>query len=69
MGDVVNLRLARKQRERAAARRRTDAATATPPPDAERLKAEAELEQRRLEGHRRTPADPATHADPGADAP
>lgn len=57
MADVVNLRTVRKQRERAEARRRSGIATGGASAEAERLKAEAELEQRRLDGHRRDTED------------
>ena len=54
MGKVVNLRTARKQRGRAEARRRAAEAagrSAADAAEAERLRASAELERRRLEGH------------------
>ena len=53
MAEVVNLRTVRKQRDRAEARRRTGVATGGTSAEAERLKAEAELQLRRLDGHRR----------------
>jgi Domain of unknown function (DUF4169) len=56
MAEVVNLRTARKQHKRAADRRRGDdssARTGADAADSERLRAEAELERRRLDGHRR----------------
>lgn len=55
MGSVVNLRTARKQRGRAEERERTATATRTAPAgaEAERVRAEAALERRRLDGHRR----------------
>lgn len=56
MAKVVNLRTVRKQRGRADDRRRAErdtARTAADPAEVERLRAEAELERRRLDGHRR----------------
>jgi hypothetical protein len=55
MAKVVNLRTARKQRTRAEARRRGDEAAGRPgvAADSERQRAVAELERRRLDGHRR----------------
>ncbi|MFT3973909.1 MAG: DUF4169 family protein [Amaricoccus sp.] len=50
MAEVVNLRTARKQRERAEARRRVAVRTGD---EAERARAEAALERRRIDGHRR----------------
>lgn len=52
MADVVNLRTVRKQRKRAEARR--DATTPTvEKAELERVRAEAALERRRLDGLRR----------------
>jgi hypothetical protein len=56
MARIVNLRTARKQRTRAGDRQRVERETAraaADPVEAERLRAEAELERRRLDGHRR----------------
>jgi hypothetical protein len=53
MAEVVNLRIARKQRARDAARRRV-VAPAVDAAETERAKAVAALERRRLESHRRT---------------
>jgi hypothetical protein len=50
MADVVNLRTARKQRERAEARRKVAVRTGD---ETERAKAEAALDRRRFDGHRR----------------
>lgn len=50
MADVVNLRIARKQRERAEARRKVAVRTGD---ETERAKAEAALDRHRLDGHRR----------------
>lgn len=52
MADVVNLRTARKQRERAEARRRV-AVRSDGGAEVERAKAEAARERRQLDGHRR----------------
>jgi hypothetical protein len=49
---VINLRTARKQRGRAEQRRRVEQETAADPGELDRARAEAELERRRLEGHR-----------------
>ena len=52
MAKVVNLRTVRKQRSRDA--RRQEAAGTTPEAaEAERARAAAEVERRRLDGHRR----------------
>ncbi len=56
MGETINLRTARKQRLRAEARAATDAATNRTAPsgaEADRARAEAALERRRLDAHRR----------------
>ena len=50
MGEVVNLRTVRKQRGRAEARRREAAKRDGDAAEAERLRREAELERRRLDG-------------------
>jgi hypothetical protein len=63
MGKLVNLRTVRKQRDRAASRRDADAAAArhaAASADTERIRAEAELTLRRLDGHRRDDAPPGT---------
>lgn len=56
MANPINLRTVRKQRQRAEARARGDAAaarTSVPAAEAQRARADAVLEQRRLEAHRR----------------
>jgi len=66
MGEVVNLRRARKRRERDAGRREGDAAAAKHGRTKAARKAEAaeaEREARRLEGHRREPARDAEGAE------
>jgi hypothetical protein len=60
MAKVINLRTLRKQRARTDDRRRAERETsraAADPAEAERLRAEAELERRRLDGHRRDEAE------------
>jgi hypothetical protein len=52
VGKVVNLRTVKKQRARDASRREAGGGDARSA-ETERLRAEAELERRRLEGHRR----------------
>lgn len=53
MGDLVNLRRAKKQRARDAVRRKAARVGGPAAAEAERARAEAELERRRLEAHRR----------------
>jgi hypothetical protein len=52
VGKLVNLRTVKKQRARDAARREAGGGDSRSA-ETERLQAEAELERRRLEGHRR----------------
>jgi hypothetical protein len=52
MGKLVNLRTVRKQRARSDQHRKATAGEADAA-EIERLRAEAELDRRRLEGHRR----------------
>jgi hypothetical protein len=59
MAEIVNLRTARKQRKRAAARRKTPtAAPGVDAAEAERARAAAELERRKLEAHRLPGSEP-----------
>lgn len=66
MAEIVNLRRARKQRERADARARTAVRTGGAAGEAERVRADAELARRRHEGHRRDEDDGTPPADGGA---